>query len=739
MFDVQTITLCTQITVSSFISPNLLDADHLFHFIPSLFSLFHRTSVPSSSPLYVLTIPLFVTSIDEIDAWYERTFAGLTPLKVITHPMTENITFDKIENRPIVPGCIMDMEWYKMKIPLLGENPDKMIEDFAETVLSLTIKEAGERKSVCGILRGMGGGKTRALEETRRVLLLKKGVFVLAVTYNSKWSVGGLYDQWGSDNAPISYALSLISRMASVFYGITFEKAYGMMKKHDSSFPEAELFDAQYLIRSFVNHMADDIHASNKNRQIDKFVLIIDEAFRMEKYIHTTFKATDITSIARKALLDSDLTYNKKPMKCGLLISSLSTMSFGDTNSTRPIKGLVLPSKLNNTEIVEEIWNPKNKLKLSDEGKYRLGLIAATVNNLPRLVEIVNDFILNNPDSKNISSRYANKLYKALEADVRLRYSAIPYPSDRVLSAIVFDGGVRIGDTDTADSILNSVITNSLPNFRDFDTLGGIESSMVMLWVTACIAKFDETTGLRVEEKKSRLLSAKIVKNGFERIINRLVTWRDEGEIWETCYYEWMMIRIRCAMNYDTPNMSIAKLLGIENAYHKSVLKNDADKYLYAPLSIYNSKKKMPTTLQNNSYQDPEYVRKAISEVEVCAKSPVVIIRPAKFESWDLCLKIFTGDKARPMHVFIENKSRKEEVREGKENLPRENEKQYRQTMKMMNFSHNGTLDALYIYMRTHNSTSVVKDNLIKIGREDSSRFMGPLSDLYYMSRSVTS
>ena len=91
------------------------------------------------------------------------------------------------------------------------------------------------------------------------------------------------------------------------------------------------------------------------------------------------------------------------------------------------------------------------------------------------------------------------------------------------------------------------------------------------------------------------------------------------------------------------------------------------------------------------------------------------------------------------MHVFIENKSREEEVREGKVKFPRENEKQYRQTIKMMNFSHNGILDAVYIYMRTHNSTSVVKDNLIKIGREDSSRFMGPLSDLYHMSRSVTS
>ena len=115
------------------------------------------------------------------------------------------------------------------------------------------------------------------------------------------------------------------------------------------------------------------------------------------------------------------------------------------------------------------------------------------------------------------------------------------------------------------------------------------------------------------------------------------------------------------------------------------------------------------------------------------------MFRPAKDESWDLCLKIFTGDEARPIHVFIDNKSRKEIVREGKEKSPRVDEGQYRHTMEIMEHTHNGTLDAVYIYMRTHNSRSVVKDNLIKVGRDVSSRFIGPLSDLCYMSRRIAS
>ena len=158
-----------------------------------------------------------------------------------------------------------------------------------------------------------------------------------------------------------------------------------------------------------------------------------------------------------------------------------------------------------------------------------------------------------------------------------------------------------------------------------------------------------------------------------------------------------------------------------------------------AHLPLYSQTSKPDIFLLYNSYYDAEYVRKALSEVEVCASFPIAMFRPAKDESWDLCLKIFTGDEARPIHVFIDNKSREKEVREGEEILPRENEAQYRQTIKMTNFSHNGTLDVVHMYMRTHHPPSVVKNNLIKVGRDVSSRFMGPLSDLCYMSRRIAS
>ncbi len=142
----------------------------------------------------------------------------------------------------------------------------------------------------------------------------------------------------------------------------------------------------------------------------------------MEEIISARYKTTDITSTVRKALLNSDLSYNKKPMKCGLLISSLSTEAFGDTFSTRPIQNITLPSKLNTTDIISKIWNPKDKLKLSNESDYRLNLIAATVNNVPRLVEIVNDFILKEHDIENISDDTVYRMYEFLKGAILLRY-----------------------------------------------------------------------------------------------------------------------------------------------------------------------------------------------------------------------------------------------------------------------------------------------------------------------------
>eukprot|EP01041_Mallomonas_annulata_P012482 gene12482-26273_t len=46
------------------------------------------------------------------------------------------------------------------------------------------------------VVKGMGGGKTRGLEEIRRELLLEEGVLPIAITFNSHWEVSDQFDSW---------------------------------------------------------------------------------------------------------------------------------------------------------------------------------------------------------------------------------------------------------------------------------------------------------------------------------------------------------------------------------------------------------------------------------------------------------------------------------------------------------------------------------------------------------------
>ena len=199
-----------------------------------------------------------------------------------------------------------------------------------------------------------------------------QGVFVLAVTYNCVWSIGR-YDNWAVDNGDLSYALSLVSRMASVFYGIQFQTIVAEMRMQMLSFPLTRLDQAEYLIRSFVTYMADKVH---KDRTIDTFVLLIDEALAMEEHILQSYPdCRDVTSCARTALLNKDITFKGGAFRTALAISSLAVSPIQETKSSRPAQALVLPSKLDQTAIVTKIWNRSN----ASPDFFRLGLVAFTV------------------------------------------------------------------------------------------------------------------------------------------------------------------------------------------------------------------------------------------------------------------------------------------------------------------------------------------------------------------------
>lgn len=122
------------------------------------------------------------TSVGEIGRWFDMTFDGLKPLDIFVYPVEEMeklITEMNIKNITVVdvPGCIINNRLKTMSIPLIDFDVKKQVDILIETS---NLESDSRSKAVCAIVRGMGGGKTRAFEEMRRMLLLREGVFVLS-------------------------------------------------------------------------------------------------------------------------------------------------------------------------------------------------------------------------------------------------------------------------------------------------------------------------------------------------------------------------------------------------------------------------------------------------------------------------------------------------------------------------------------------------------------------------------
>ena len=107
-------------------------------------------------------------------------FDQLKPLEIHIHPVEEMGQLRKEmeeKNATVVdvPGCIIDSPQNTMSIPLI----DLDVKELVDIVIKTSkIKSDSRQKPVCATVRGMGGGKTRAFEEMRRMLLLQEGVLV---------------------------------------------------------------------------------------------------------------------------------------------------------------------------------------------------------------------------------------------------------------------------------------------------------------------------------------------------------------------------------------------------------------------------------------------------------------------------------------------------------------------------------------------------------------------------------
>ena len=519
---------------------------------------------------------------------------------------------------------------------------------------------------------------------------------------------------------------------------------------------------------------------SAHNRTVDTFVLLIDEAVRMERKMQSmkSFQRqldgdVQMTSVISAALLNKKLTFKPsggdphQPINAALLISSLQVSPVGKPPSSRDVEPIVLAESLDPHAILEKIWRPcfKHRSSLSKKEAHTLLLIAAMVNTLPRMVESVDTFFrTGNNSNVPIDEKLVSDLLIYLMEKTNSRYSGFTLPSPGLLYASIFGQKVMLEEQGVMEAIQDSIFTNSLDSFSPTSVIQPVVS-ILMLCAAASHSKL-ETSNMLTKE----------LTDTYSSLVDQIIasTKNDVGRLLEVAGYHWLRFRLRLLSNMGLHHeTNCGRLLGLDAAIAAGSLSYNLEALLSTP--VINSARRRISfhTMTKRSY-GATGMRRVIDELEgLKCEADTIVIRPHPKEAFDLCLKVFRPDSShpainaltttapipavalaassaqRPLYIFIDFKSATEPVSSSlrkKRKLPKGG-KQYDHVRKMLQeaglVEESGTSEEqfstnfLYVYMCTHNISTFQEGNAVCMGRDDTLKFFGPLASLYQTGCSV--
>eukprot|EP01041_Mallomonas_annulata_P012561 gene12561-26452_t len=651
---------------------------------------------------------------DRMQDYFDLTFKDNIPLDIFHNPNTLRDSAGDY----YIPGCIMDDARKTMSIPLIDFDPGYYAKKILE---SSRVIPDDRKKPFYATVKGMGGGKTRGLEEIRRKLLLEDGVLPLAITFNYKWTVDNADDNWsdivGSSVAG-SYSMSIISRMASMFYGFDFSVAVEMIR---SSFEpkynyHSGLF-ARAALQGFIRHMMKKL---GTYRHVDTFILLIDEVARMDEELGPRASRN-----MWGPLLDSEVKIKGEDsaINIGLVVSSLNIAPLGKTKSGRFIHTIPLSSDLDVFRIAEDVWVPKNR---SSEDRFKLRLIASMVNTIPRLVEYAKTAVNKTESIRKMEVSDANLTRSDLRSIVeqilesaRWAYSA-HLTSYELLASIIFGDQVSLKSNEVLDAISASLITNSIDHIGLTDSIIVSARTSFIVLMLAASTPDDHTLD--------------IMNNSFMEMLDAIIKFplNEVGAILEVVAFEWLVIRAYVSTISNEGSISLAKLLGIKKTRINCVISVKHRKILRTQICLETYRKITLSALATKDMLDAIKVD----------NTEIVLIKPFSGEAWDMCMKVWPQNQKTPFYIFLEFKSIDETYINNMkitktappdiclENFPKKG-KQYISTNRMMNNSDN----FVYLYMNTFDAESFYLGRVICLNRCETFDFLGPMKPLYMVAR----
>jgi hypothetical protein len=186
--------------------------------------------------------------------------------------------------------CIINMPDITLNHQLIDVNLEEVI-----GVLNKVsrIRPSPREKPVIGLIKGVGSGKTRLLEEIRRKIIVEnENILVLAITYNhfmTLLNVENFLEESSNLQSETVYALGILVRLAISFFGLkqkeaenSFQEILKFLSENNNEVEKMVTVDT--IIRQFVLYLV-----KRSGRKIDKLFVLVDESMVTVNYFENKF------------------------------------------------------------------------------------------------------------------------------------------------------------------------------------------------------------------------------------------------------------------------------------------------------------------------------------------------------------------------------------------------------------------------------------------------------------------
>mmetsp|Transcript_15082 Transcript_15082/g.13627 ORF Transcript_15082/g.13627 Transcript_15082/m.13627 type:complete len:830 (+) Transcript_15082:96-2585(+) len=573
-----------------------------------------------------------------------------------------NVKIDDIEDSAIIATN-------SLALPLLNFNFVKAVEKVQLTIN--TPAKSHRSKSLLAIVRGVGSGKTRSLEEIRLYYQLVRGdCLAIPITFNSitafeKSKETQPFRKQNHELDPdYSMVLAVAIRMLFMFYKIEYEIAMKIIynyfrSKLDSNVEIALYF--KYLLQSIVANMKSSL--KQRSKEINSFILLIDESAKPSD----CFSIEDVYSLVRQSIYS--ISFEKfTACKSAIIMTSLKNTNFFETVSNRPIGIIELTESLDNEKVVDEIWIPTLQSipgytiekEIVKQDRDRLLLLASVARTAPRIVEIINDLLSIHLSSsttpvKHLDNNVMSKIFNSMTENVNVRYPDSIFPKGLYLYALVFGDPISVDGT-VLELVECSAYINQLTEFSNNPFKIIPQGNYVFLNVALEMTSESTIQRRSIEDE---------LREVFKLLSNYIITGygKPSGDLLESILMKWIRIRLLCSrLQYQNNDdeitySSLQELFGLTE---KSILTKHPKRTQINP---YKRQDPSDLDLLRNNDVNADYLMELYTSkfpVNKLVRQPNVISSVYSISSWKIDIKNVNAESVAILKPYSENKSTNE-------------------------------------------------------------------------------